>query len=199
MKTRVLIAVAAVAVLASGCSTTGGGRPAPVEATRYHLSQPIPPGTVGIQADGAQVAGPEFSLYTGAVMREMERLGFTPAATGGSPDYLVAIGFTRTDRGQVRTRPPVTIGIGGGSFGGNVGVGGGVSTGIGGKTRTVYGMELSVQIRRRGDNTVVWEGKAITETLSGAPGAQPNDGAARLAAALFKEFPGQSGITTTVK
>lgn len=199
MKTRVLIAVAAMAAMAGGCSTTGGGRAAPVEATRYHLSQPIPPGTVAVQAGAAQVAGPEFSLYTGAVMREMERLGFTPAATGGSPDYVAAIGFTRTDRGQVRTRPPLTIGGGIGGFGGSVGGGVGASVGVGSKTRTVYGMELSVQIRRRGDNTVVWEGKAVTDTLSGAPGAQPNDGAARLAAALFKEFPGQSGITTTVK
>ena len=74
MKTRVLIAVTAMAALAAGCSTTGGGRAAPVEATRYHLSQPIPPGTIGIQADAGQVAGPEFSLYTGAVMREMDRM-----------------------------------------------------------------------------------------------------------------------------
>ena len=199
MKTRVLIALTAMAALAGGCSTTGGGRAAPVEATRYHLSQPIPPGTVAVQAGTGQIAGPEFGLYTGAVMREMERLGFTPAATGSTPDYVAAIGFTRTDRGQVRTRPPLTIGVGGGSFGGNVGVGLGTSVGVGGKTRTVYGTELSVQIRRRGDNTVVWEGKAVSETLSGAPGAQPGDGAARLAAALFKEFPGQSGITTTVK
>lgn len=199
MKTRALIALTAVAALAAGCSTTGGGRAAPVEATRYHLSQPIPPGTVAVQTGTGQFAGPEFAIYSDAVTAELGRLGFTPAAAGGTADYVATVGFTRTDRGQVRTRPPFTLGIGGGSFGGNVGVGVGTSVGIGGKTRTVYGMELSVQIRRRGDNTVVWEGKAITETLSGAPGAQPGDGAARLAAALFKGFPGQSGITITVK
>jgi Domain of unknown function (DUF4136) len=199
MKTRVLIALTAVAALAGGCSTTGGGRAAPVEATRYHLSQPIPPGTVAVQAGAGQLTGPEFGIYSDAVAGELGRLGFTPAAAGGTADYVAAVSFTRTDRGQVRTRPPLTIGIGGGSFGGNVGVGGGASVGVGSKTRTVYGMELSVQLRRHGDNTVVWEGKAITETLSGAPGAQPNDGATRLAAALFKGFPGQSGITITVK
>lgn len=198
MKTRVLIAVTAMALLTAGCSTTGGGRPGPVDVTRYHLSQPIPAGTFAVQPKDS-VAGPEFQLYAGAVAAELGRMGFNPAASGARADYVATVDFTRTDRGQVRTRPPVTIGIGGGSFGGNVGVGGGVSTGIGGKTRTVYGMELSVQIRRHGDNTVVWEGKAVTETLSGALGAQPNDGAARLAAALFKGFPGQSGITITVK
>lgn len=198
MKTRVLIALTAAAVLASGCSTTGGGRPGPVDVTRYHLSQPIPAGTVQIQPKDS-IAGPEFQLYADAVGAELGRMGFAPAATGARADYIATVGFTRTDRGQVRTRPPLTIGIGGGSFGGNVGVGGGASVGVGGKTRTVYGMELAVQLRRHGDNTVVWEGKAITETLSGAPDAQPGDGAARLAAALFKGFPGQSGITITVK
>ena len=118
MKTRVLIALTAVAALAGGCSTTGGGRAAPVEATRYHLSQPIPPGTVAVQAGTGQLAGPEFGVYSNAVTGELGRLGFTPAAAGGTADYVAAVSFTRTDRGQVRTRPPLTIGVGGGSFGG---------------------------------------------------------------------------------
>lgn len=198
MKTRVLIALTAAAALAGGCSTNGGGRPGPVDVTRYHLSQPIPAGTVAIQSKDA-VAGPEFQLYADAVGAELGRMGFTPAATGARADYIATVGFTRTDRGQVRTRPPLTIGGGIGGFGGSVGGGVGGSVGIGSKTRTVYGVELAVQLRRHGDNTVVWEGKAITETLSGAPDAQPGDGAARLAAALFKGFPGQSGITITVK
>lgn len=198
MNTRPLIALAAITALAGGCSTTGGGRPAPVDVTRYHLSQPIPAGTVTIQPkDGA--AGPEYQLYADAVGAELARMGFSPAATGARADYIATVDFVRTDRGQVRTRPPVSIGLGGGSFGGNVGVGGGASFGIGSKTRTVYGVELAVQLRRHGDNTVIWEGKAITETLGGAPGAQPTDSATRLAAALFKGFPGQSGITITVK
>ena len=146
-----------------------------------------------------RVAGPEFQLYADAVSVELARMGFGRAASGAAADYVATVDFVRTDRGQVRTRPPVTIGIGGGSFGGNVGVGGGASVGLGSKTRTVYGIELAVQLRRRGDNTVIWEGKAITETLGGAPGAQPTDSAGRLAAALFKGFPGQSGITITVK
>ncbi|WP_423603889.1 DUF4136 domain-containing protein [Sphingomonas sp. MS122] len=198
MKTRALIALAAVAVLAGGCSTTGGGRAAPVDVTRYHLSQPIPAGAVSIQPKD-NAAGPEYQLYADAVGSELARMGFTPAAAGARADYIATVDFVRTDRGQVRTRPPVTIGLGGGSFGGNVGVGGGASFGIGSKTRTVYGAELAVQLRRHGDNTVIWEGRAITETLGGAPGSQPADSAGRLAAALFKGFPGQSGITITVK
>ena len=46
---------------------------------------------------------------------------------------------------------------------------------------------------------MIWEGKAITETLGAADGTQPTDTATKLSNALFKGFPGQSGITITVK
>ncbi|MEG3180549.1 DUF4136 domain-containing protein [Sphingomonas sp. LT1P40] len=197
MKTRALLTLAATAALMAGCATSGG-RGAPVDVTRYHLAQPIPAGAVSIQPKDS-VAGPEYQLYADAVGSQMAVLGFSPAAAGTSADYIATVDFSRTDRGQVRTRPPVTIGLGGGGFGGNVGGGVGASVGLGGKTRTVYGSELAVQLRRRGDNTVIWEGKAITESLGDAPGSQPTDTATKLAAALFKGFPGQSGITITVK
>lgn len=196
MKTRALPALAALAVLA-GCSTTS--RTAPVDVTRYHLSQPIPAGTVAIQPQSPGQSGPEYALYANAVAAEMARLGFSPASDAARADYVATVDFTRVDRGQVRTRPPVTIGLGGGGFGGNVGVGGGPSFGVGSKTRTVYGSDLTVQLRRRGDSTMIWEGRAVTEALQGQQGAQPADSAGRMAAALFQAFPGQSGITTTVK
>lgn len=198
MKTRALLALAATAVLAAGC-TTIASRTAPVDVVRYHLSQPIPAGTVALQPQTPGQAGPEYALYSNAVGAELARLGFAPAADAARADYVATVGFNRADRGQVRTRPPVTIGLGGGSYGGNVGVGGGASFGIGGRTRTVYSSELTVQLRRRGDNTMIWEGRALAETLEGQPGAQPVDGANRMAAALFGGFPGQSGITIQVK
>lgn len=197
MTLRAPLALAALALLAGGCTTTG--RVAPVDVVRYHLSQPIPAGSIAVQPQSPAQAGPEYALYAGAVSAELARMGFTPAADPAQADYVATVAFSRVDRGQVRTRPPVTLGLGGGGFGGNVGVGGGASVGIGGRTRTVYGTELGVQLRRRGDSTMIWEGKAVTEALSGEAGAQPADGAARMAAALFKGFPGQSGITIQVK
>src|SRR3546814_13817749 len=59
--------------------------------------------------------------------------------------------------------------------------------------------ELNVQIKRRADATVIWEGRAITEAKENAPAAQPGMAAAKLAGALFKDFPGVSGRTITVK
>jgi hypothetical protein len=198
MKTRAMLALALSAAALAGCSTTMGGS-APVDVTRYHLSQPIPAGTLAVQPVSGGAVGPEAQLYLDAVAATMGGMGFAATADSAKADYLATVDFRRTDRGQVRTRPPVTIGIGGGSFGGNVGVGGGASVGIGSKTKTIYASELSVQLRRRGDNTVIWEGKAMTEALGASDGTQPGDTATKLSNALFKGFPGQSGITITVK
>jgi len=196
MNSRAPLALAALALLAGGCTATN--RVAPVDVTRYHLSQPIPAGTVALQPQSPGQLGPEYALYAGAVGNELARLGFAPATDATRSDYVATVGFNRVDRGQVRTRPPVTLGLGGGGFGGHVGVGGGASVGLGGKTLNVYGTDLTVQLRRRGDSTMIWEGRAVTESLQGQAGAQPADGAARMAAALFKGFPGQSGITIAV-
>ena len=87
-----------------------------------------------------------------------------------------------------------------GGGGGGVGLGGGVSVPVGGgRADEVVATELRVQLKRRSDNTVVWEGRATTETLGNAPTTQPGATAQRLAGALFKGFPGESGITITVK
>lgn len=198
MKTRVPLALAAFAALTTGC-TTAGTRAGPVDVVRYHLSQPIPAGALALLPASPGREGPEYALYSGAVGAELARLGFTATADATRADYVATVGFSRVDRGQVRTRPPLTIGIGGGSYGGNVGIGGGASVGVGSKTRTVYASELTVQLRRRGDNMMIWEGRALAETLQGQPGTQPLDSAGRMAAALFKGFPGQSGITIQVR
>ncbi len=199
MKTLALLAPVALAV--SGCATTGP-RSGPTEVIRYNLGQPIAPGTVAVEPiSGAAQVSPEYQMYADAVAAELGRLGFTPAPAGTSPQYFAAVGFNRVSRGEVRTPPRFSIGLGGGNFGGGrgggVGLGGGVSTGIGGKTLQAYSSELAVQLKRRSDGTIVWEGRAQRPSLSG-PDEQPIATAGRMANALFRGFPGESGITTTV-
>lgn len=193
------LALLATAALIGGC--TQSMRNAPIDVTRYHLGQPITERTtVAIEpiAPGA-TASPEYQLYADAVRGELERLGYVRSTSDMASGYIAAIGFARTSREAYRERPPVSIGLGGGSYGGGrhggVGLGGGLSFGIGGKTRQLYVSELSVQLRRRSDNSTIWEGRAITETA----GDQPYETAGRLARALFKGFPGESGVTITVK
>lgn len=193
----------AAALLASGCTNTGS-RIRPVDVTRFHLNQPIGKGSFSIEpVQTNMTVTPEFQTYGNAVARELEKIGFTRAGTQPS-DLIVGVAFTRGTKGFVEKRPPVSIGLGaggggGGWRGGGVGLGGGVGFGIGGGQREVIGTELAVHIRRRGDGTTIWEGRAVTDSLEDTPGAQPVFQADRLANALFRNFPGESGITTTVK
>lgn len=191
------IAAAFAVLMLGGCATTGGQ---PIDVTRFHLGQPIGYGTVAVEPRmGNAVVGPEYEGYAAAVTTELGKIGFAPAGANLPSTYIAAVALTRTSRGTVRKPPPVTIGLGGGSYGGGVGVGGGASFGIGGGRAELVATELAVQLRRRGDETVIWEGKAQTEGLLGKVDNQPGATAQRLAAALLKGFPGESGITITVK
>ena len=187
-------AFAALALLPAGCTETL--RQSPVDVTRYHLGNPIAPTTVSIEP---QIGGisPEFNAYADAVRAELARAGFAAPAEGSESALIASVDFKRTPRGDYKTRPPVTIGLGGASYGRNVGVGGDVGFGIGSKHVEIYANELTVRLRRRSDSTVIWDGHALSEGPIAAKG--PDTIPQRLAAALFKGFPGESGVTITVK
>lgn len=193
-----LALLATLPVLAAGCTTTGG-RP-PVDVTRYHLNEPFERTTVTVMPmSGAMDVTPEFRAYADAVQAELSKQGYVAATSDRPAGYIASVSFTRTSRGVVRERSPVSIGLGGGSFGGGVGLGGGVSFGVGKrKQNEILVSQLWVQLRRRAGENVIWEGRAETTGL-GIKDNQPAATAQRLAAALFKDFPGESGITTTVK
>lgn len=190
--TRALILLAPA--LLAACATTP--RAGPTEVSRFHNNAPAPGGTIAVRPmpDTGTTPSPEFDLYAGAVSSELARLGFRP---GDGGELVAEVAFRRVPRGQVRTPPRFSIGLGGGSFGGGrgggVGLGGGIGTGIGGRTYDVTGTELFVRIKRR-DGTVTWEGRASRDDLAG----QTPDTARRLAVALFRDYPGESGITNTI-
>lgn len=189
--------IVAAALLLPGCATSI--RPGPIDVTRFHLGTPIAGDSISVEPlTGFAGVSPEDQLYIGAVSGELSKLGFTPGGGETSP-FIATVSYKHDSHGSVRTPPAVTIGLGGGGYSGGrrggVGVGGGVGIPVGGKTVQVVATELTVQIKRRGDNSIVWEGRAITEEA----GVQPQATAARLAKALFKGFPGESGITITVK
>ena len=177
MKKGLAIAIIGAAALLSGCAANNG--PGPVDVTRFHLGQPIAGDSVSVQPLTAYAGvSPEDQVYVGAVSSAMVPLGFAPTP-GDATTYIAAVSYKHVSQGLVRKPPPVTIGIGGG-------------------TAELISTELNVQIKRRSDNSIVWEGHATTEGLSG-PGAMSATTADRLAKALFKGFPGESGITITVK
>jgi Domain of unknown function (DUF4136) len=167
----------------------------PVSVTRFHLGAPA----VGTIAATPGVNTLEAGTYRAAVERELNRLGFATTGDAQNAVYTFSATTTTDTRDALAQRSPVTIGIGGGTGGYGGGVGLGASFGIGGnKSRQIVVTQLSVQLRRRADQTVVWEGRAETQAPSNAPAAQPGLAADKLASALFRDFPGISGRTISV-
>lgn len=198
-----LTTAAALTMALGGCATTRSG---PVEVTRFHLGAPLERGTLAVEpTPGGDAGSLEFRTYAAAVREQALRSGFTAAAPGDPGQYLAVVGIARVTRQGAPRASGVSIGLGGGGYGGGyrgggVGLGGGVSFPIGKRrSHELVSSDLSVQIRRRADATVIWEGHAVTSADGAAPDAQPNAVAAKLADALFRGFPGESGRTITVR
>ncbi len=171
----------------------------PVEVTRFHLGQPFERGAVTIvpatPTDGDSL---EFRTYAAALARAMAPLGFTGPTGTGQP-LIAELDFSRGSRTEMARRSPVSIGVGGGSFGRGGGIGIGTSFGLGGnRSGQVIISRLSVRIKQKSDGKAVWEGRAETSAAARSAGAQPGLAADKLATALFRDFPGRSGETITV-
>lgn len=194
------LAILGSALFVAGCASSVPS----TQVTRFHLGQPLARGEIVVEPlNAAQASSLEFRDQAEAVSAELARLGFK-LAPGIARSELVAVvdvrEQTRQDYDGGGSGMSVGVGGGSGSYGGGVGVGGSISFPIGGsKSRDWVLTELSVQIKRRSEGTMVWEGRARSEARSGTPYAAPSATVRRLATALFKDFPGQSGQVVTVK
>ncbi len=187
----------AIAGLLAGCTTT-----APTKVTRFNLGQPIAPSAVAIAPRNPNDAGGlAFSTTAGAVSAELNRLGFTIAAPDDASTPLVAVvALDQTTRPGPPRGPAFSVGIGGASFGRHTGVGGDVDVPVTrGHESYIDSSLLSVQLKRRADSTVIWEGRASTFSDAGSPADSPGVLSQKLATALFRDFPGASGQTIMVK
>jgi hypothetical protein len=198
MSKRLMLA-ACLALPLAACATAVP----PVEVTRFHIDNPPRAGSIAVEEmPGNPDISLEFRTYAAAVQQEWQRVGFSPAPTGGASDYVALVSFRRSFRpsGVDRSGKPVSVGVGGGiGSGGYSGLGVGVGINLSGKPKDIVTTELQVQLRRRSDSTTIWEGRAATEAKQGTPAAQPGLAAQKLAAALIGGYPGESGRTITVK
>lgn len=175
--------------LLAGCVSGPSG----VEVTRFHLAQPLAGASIQvIPAEAATADSLAFRSEADAVLAELVRAGFRPPSPPQPPALTATIRIERGTSERPR-RSGLSVGIGGGFGGRRGGFGTGVSVPVTSTTQTVSNALLTLQIRRAGDPSVVWEGRA---SASGAP-ADVTTG--RLARALLTGFPGPSGQTVVVK
>jgi hypothetical protein len=194
-----LVGLAVVSSL-GGCTMEMGSAASGASVTRFHLGQPIARGDIRVEAgDPGEMGSLELAILAAPIERELTRLGWT-VTSGNARSEQVAIVRLRQGRRASSSGSGLSVGIGGGTGGYRSGVGAGVGATIPlGGSGPIVMSELSVRIQRRSDATVAWEGRAVTEARETNPAASPQAAADRLAAALFRDFPGESGRSIRVR
>lgn len=192
--------VALFPLLALAACTTTGGPPSPSEVIRYHLPAGVERGPAAVEPGQAGLMGRPFEV---AVARQLGLNGY-PMPGAGPSAFVAVVDVRRRELAGPPRRSGFSIGIGGGGFsggrGGGIGVGGGIGIPVGGsRGATLVETELSVLIKRRADQTTVWEGHARTVADPRHRDATDELIADKLAAALFTGFPGESGRTISVR
>lgn len=174
----------------------------PVEVTRFHqpdAAQLLAQGSIAIEpAAGMDPASLEIQAYQRAVARELLALGYQEASAGeGGQVALVRI--RRNTFQPERERGPVSVGAGAGTGSHGSGVGLGIGIDLSGPPPEQTTTELGVMIRERASGRTLWEGRANFTVSASSPMAQTQLGAAKIAAALFQNFPGNDGETVEVR
>lgn len=182
----------------AGCVAPVG----PVEVTRFHVPElaGLGRGVIAVEAaEGMQGDSLEFRSYASAVARQLTLLGYREAAPGAASGQIASVRIDRQTWRPERRRGPVSVGVGGstGSYGSGVGLGIGLD--LSGPPPPQVETLLGVTIKQRASGKALWEGKASFTVRTASPLAATQLGAAKLAEALFKGFPGSSGETIQVK
>ncbi len=140
----------------------------------------------------------EFAAWKQAVAAELAKLGYRVVEN----EVSAQVAELRVERARNLPEPrrgPVNVGVGGstGSYGSGVGVGLGVD--LSGPPPEVTDNRLRVVIKDNGTGQALWEGRAEFSASANSDYASAQAAANKMAAALFKGFPGESGTTIEVK
>lgn len=173
----------------------------PVEVTRFHLPDTGRLGrcTVAVEPAPGMVADSlEWRSYAAAVGRQLALVGYSEQ-TAGAGEQVALVTLRRQTYQPQRNRGPVSVGVGGatGSYGSGVGLGIGID--LSGPPPEVIETELAVTIKDRASGQALWEGRSSFTVTAKSPLANGQLGAAKMAEALFKGFPGRSGETIQVR
>jgi len=196
-RSAALAASMAATIFLGACTTT---YVSPVEVTRFVGEEPALLGTgpIALRAGpGMDAASLEYSVFQTAVAEELEQLGYIVA--GGDAVQVAEITVERFVATQDGGRSPVNVGVGGstGSYGSGLGVGIGLD--LSGPPPEQIDTQLRVVIRPTAGTMALWEGRARFTASANSDMADTRAGAAKLADALFADFPGESGETIRVR
>jgi hypothetical protein len=192
MKTAFLRSAPLLLAAALAACASGGGKERPaaggIDVARFHLGEPVARAQIAIEPfDKADSNRPEFPAYSAAVGRQLSRLGWTVVPSTTRSEQVALIDLEQGSREAVAALSAARIGRG-------------VSATLpAGASANVTATLLEVAIRRRSDGTVFWEGRAVGEAPTGSADSARTAAVERLAAALFQDFPGESGRTIRVR
>jgi hypothetical protein len=178
---RALLAAIVLPLAIAGCAGTSQPRPEWASAPDADIGARSTFGWLHDTADRPQ------TLLEGrvrdAIRADLLEKGYVESAE--RPDLVFSyevVSYEKTQSG-----PPVTIGIGMGSWGGNVGGSVGTSVGVGGGESTSVQSRLTIRAVDTARNSEVWIG---TTTTFDQPAQAP--AVARAVAGVMKGFPGRS-------
>lgn len=169
----------ALATALSGCASlgSGGGAAAGADVTRFHLGQPIARASIAVEPfEPADASNPEFRAYSAAVAQELARLGWNVVNTVGQSEQVALVDVTQGMASRMR------VGLAGAP-----------------RPTDAAATQLEVRIKRRSDGTVFWEGRASDVNRGQSSPEQRMATVQRLASALFRDFPGESGRTIRLR
>lgn len=191
-----LPAILAGTLLLAGCVAPTG----PVEVTRFHVPDTAVLGRGGIAVEPVPGANPnmEFRSYAAAVSRQLAARGYSEERPGAG-GQVAQLRLERQIYSPERRRGPVSVGLGGGTGSYGSGVGLGIGIDLSGPPPEQVETGLFVTIKDRATGQSLWEGRANFVVSAKSPLADTTLGAAKMAEALFKDFPGRSGETILVK
>ncbi|MEO1043892.1 MAG: DUF4136 domain-containing protein [Pseudomonadota bacterium] len=188
-----------MAMALSGCVAPVG----PIEVRRFHVLNDAPDATSAriavVPAEGFDNNSLEFRAYASAIGRELSAQGYSVVDGTDAPEQLATLAYNSQTQTVGSRQGPVSVGVGGGTGGFRSGVGGGIGFNLGGGSSERIFTTVEVIIMRSADNVRLWEGQAVSEAKPGTPAAEPQIAAAKLASALFSDFPGESGATIEVE
>jgi hypothetical protein len=177
------------ALLLGGCASRLSA-----EVTRFNqIAAPLT-GNFAIVPAETQQGSLEFNNYRPLLAARLSSLGLKEEAADA--DYIAGLDYSRAAARETGGNGgPVNVGVGVGGGTGGTGLGLGLGLNLGGSRQdTLYIYKATVTLTRRRDNQRVFEAYATTQGRN----ADMASVLPALIDAIFENFPGKNGETTTV-